>query len=77
MTAQEELDRLRQKIADGTMSPDEPLFVLRAQDSLAPSIVLMWASSAKMAGAPKEKVEEAVGLSHRMAEWTGSKKIPD
>jgi len=56
---------------------DEPLFVLRANDELAPSIVLEWAINyhkAKVAAgewtpARQAKYDEAVRLSVAMRKW--------
>jgi len=58
---------------------DEPLFVLRSTDSLAPEIVREWAYRAKAAGTPDEKVEEARRAADAMEDWqiTNSKKVPD
>ncbi len=56
--------------------PDEPLFVLRAQDALAPNIVRSWASLAEQQGTPPEKVREARELADQMEAWHTT-KIPD
>lgn len=60
-------------------APDEPLFTLRAQDSLAPEIVREWAYRALAAGTPPEKVAEARKLADQMEDWqiANSKKVPD
>ncbi len=58
---------------------DEPLFVLRAQDSLAPEVVQLWALNAGMRGVPQVKVEAARACAERMRQWQelhGS-KVPD
>lgn len=59
--------------------PDEPVFVLRAQDMLAPEIVREWAYRAQAAGTPEEKVSEARRCADRMEDWQiqNSKKVPD
>lgn len=49
--------------------PDEPLFVLRANDPLAPRIVEEWATLAEMRGVPAEKVAEALRLRDAMCVW--------
>ncbi len=54
MTAKEEAARLL------TLPPDEPLFVLRAQDLFAPDIVTAWAEVAALRGVPEAKIEEAM-----------------
>lgn len=58
---------------------DEPLFVLRAQDMLAPEIVREWAYRAQVSGTPIEKVEEARRAADAMEDWqiANSKKVPD
>lgn len=59
--------------------PDEPLFVLRAQDSLAPVVVMLWALNAGMHGVPQAKIEKARACAKRMLAWQelhGS-KTPD
>lgn len=59
---------------------DEPLFVLRAQDILAPELVREWAHRAKAKGTPQTKVDEALQLADRMVEWqdaTDHVKVPD
>ncbi len=58
---------------------DEPLFVLRSTDALAPEIVREWAFRAKVAGTPEEKVEEARRTADQMEDWqiANSKKVPD
>ncbi len=58
---------------------DEELFVLRAQDSLAPEVVQLWALNAGMHGVPQHKVEAARTCAERMRSWQklhGS-KMPD
>lgn len=61
-------------------APNEPIFVLRAQDIIAPEIVREWAYRAKKAGAPKEKVDEARALANQMEDWqieNDRRKVPD
>ncbi len=48
---------------------DEPIFVLRAQDGIAPMVVRMWADMAEYLGVSEEKVEEARLLADQMEEW--------
>jgi len=55
---------------------DEPVFVLRAQDRLAPMTVRHWARLAEMKGAPAEKVREARVLAEAMEAWP-NRKYPD
>lgn len=56
---------------------DEPLFILRAQDRLAPHLVRIWAHAAAVCGAPDAKVAGALETADRMEEWGGAKKVPD
>ncbi len=58
---------------------DEPLFVIRAQDSLGPEVVMEWAHRALAAGVPIEKVAEARKVAEEMEEWqtNNTKKVPD
>ena len=76
-----------QRLADGTwkeacldkVKPGEPIFVLRAQDKLAPSIVEEWAHQAETRGAPVDKVNEAYDCARAMRDWARSNgcKYPD
>jgi len=45
---------------------DEPIFVLRAQDKLAPDVIRIWCILAGFAGVPDEKVTEARQLATDM-----------
>jgi hypothetical protein len=58
---------------------DEPLFVLRPTDILAPEIIREWAFRAKKLGSPHEKVEEARRLADQVEDWQieNSRKVPD
>ena len=58
------------------VGPDEPIFVLRAQDELAASLVRLWAGRARAAGAPAEKVDEAYACADAMDAWP-THKVPD
>ena len=75
MKAIEEVARLAAKIADGSMSPNEPIFVLRAQDKLAPGIVQQWAWEARRFCVPDAKIAEAVEWATVMEQWP-TKQIP-
>ena len=57
----------------------EEIFVLRAQDSFAPEAIEMWALTAGMRGAKREKVEAARACAQRMRLWQAEhgSKIPD
>jgi hypothetical protein len=55
---------------------DEPVFVLRAHDVIAPVIVDEWANMAESMGTPREKVTEARVLASIMRSWR-DRKVPD
>lgn len=59
------------------VSDDEPIFVLRAQDLLAPGLVRLWASQlAGLRGPAHPKVMEALNLALEMEAWS-TRKVPD
>jgi ribosomal protein L7Ae-like RNA K-turn-binding protein len=58
------------------VATDEPIFVLRAQDILAPEVVRAWARQAKEHGTPAVKVHEALALADAMERWP-TRKYPD
>lgn len=55
---------------------DEPIFVLRAQDLIAPGRVREWAGTAKASGVRKEKVDEALAVADAMEAWP-KRRMPD
>lgn len=63
----------------GKAAPDEPIFVLRAQDKLAPVLVRMWSMLAEMHGCPVPKTREAFELADEMERWAKKNggKYPD
>lgn len=58
---------------------DEPVFVLRAQDKLAPEIVREWAYRAQCEGAPIAKCDDARRIADAMEQWqiAHRRKVPD
>ena len=54
----------------------EPIFVLRAQDSLAAAVVRFWADEAAKAGANAAKIAEAREVADAMERWP-TRKLPD
>lgn len=54
----------------------EPVFILRAQDKLAPTIVRHWADLAVEVECPADKVAEARTKAQRMEQWP-TRKYPD
>ncbi|QDU03110.1 hypothetical protein V6x_28220 [Gimesia chilikensis] len=77
MKASIELEWLQKKIESGDMSPDEPLFVLRARDIFASKVVREWVelanetcfSVAADAPVPFGKIREAENLANEMDAW--------
>lgn len=55
---------------------DEPIFVLRAQDRLAPLVVELWAELAAKFGVSPEKQQEAFRCADQMRHWP-NRKLPD
>ena len=55
---------------------DEPLFLLRGQDALAPVAVSSWVNAARVAGVPKMKTDQAVCVTVAMCMYE-RKKFPD
>jgi len=75
MEAKQEIERLQKKLADGSLPPDEPLFVLRSQDMFADKFVDLWANQAQCAGSPEGMVAEARQLAAKMRGWS-PRRIP-
>ena len=61
------------------MAEQEPVFVLRAQDQLAPIVIKIWALLAESLGTPQEKASEARSVAEDMEIWqlNNIRKIPD
>lgn len=61
------------------VAPDEPIFVLRAQDQLAPLVLGYWIEMAKADGTPQEKLDEAEKCQDAMILWgrEHGTKVPD
>lgn len=57
----------------------EPVFILRAQDRLFPTLVQSWCDLASALGAPDEKIDEARRLAELGRDWqaTNGCKVPD
>jgi hypothetical protein len=66
----------RNSIALSKARDDEPIFVLRGQDRLAPDVVRQWADRAEQAGCDTEKVREAREVAAAMEAWP-QRKLPD
>lgn len=63
----------------GLIGEDEPVFLLRAQDELAPNVVRRWAQSLERAGGDPRTVARAMRWALEMEEWQdrNRSKIPD
>ena len=58
---------------------DEPVFVLRATDMMAPAAIRAWAAYAAAAGTPAAKVKRATDTAAEMEAWQQKhgKKVAD
>lgn len=64
----------------GKAADDEPVFVLRAKDLIAPMVVDKWAGVAKVWGTPNAKTEDAKAVARAMRDWQSihpETKTPD
>ncbi len=61
------------------MAEQEPVFVLSAQDQLAPVVIKIWALLEESLGTSQEKVNEARLVAEDMEVWqlNNTRKIPD
>jgi len=48
---------------------DEPIFVLRAQDTVSPIAIRAWADAAEAVGSPPEKVRQARQWADEFERW--------
>ena len=57
----------------------EPVFILRAQDKLAPAVVKAWVALARIIGTKERKLSEAANLAVEMERWqqVHCPKVPD
>lgn len=54
---------------DGKIPKDEPVFLLRARDSLAPKMLLTWALELRLSGGDPDMALEAENHAQDMIEW--------
>lgn len=60
------------------LAPEEPYFVLRANDRFAPALVALWANLAQTHGCGEAKITEAFECARAMQKWPERlKKFPD
>jgi hypothetical protein len=71
MTAKEGIKYLLEKC-----DMEEPVFILRGRDTLAPLAVLRWSELAEQKGVSEEKVCSAIAVSHEMRKWPAN-RLPD
>jgi hypothetical protein len=69
MKAADELRLLQEKLSDGSLPPEEPVFVLRGRDTIAAKVVRIWAVLARTDGSPPRKIAEAEALAKEMDAW--------
>jgi hypothetical protein len=69
-------DALEGKGCLGKAQPDEPVFVLRANDPLAADVVLYWAARATATRVFHEsaKVDEAAIIARAMSDWRNARE---
>jgi hypothetical protein len=72
----QEIERLRTQLQERRLDPEEPLFVLRAQDILSATTVEQWAEMLEdLEGEGCPKVGEARRLAASMRRWP-KRKVP-
>ncbi len=64
---------------EGKIPMDEPVFLIRGQDAVAPEAVEAWANLAELAGADANIIEAAMRQAREMRRWGKEvfDKIPD
>lgn len=73
-TASDLVEHARDGVGD--LDPEEPIFILRAQDKLAWPLVMLWASLAEQHGAMPDKIRKAMQVADKMQTWRPH-KFPD
>ncbi len=63
----------------GLIPDDEPVFLLRGQDKVAPAVVEMWAETVSKIGGSQKIVTAAFRQASRMRAWQllHGRKVPD
>jgi hypothetical protein len=51
------------------LAPDEPYFVLRAKDPLAPALIELWAEQRRVQYGDYPKLDEAIACAEQMRAW--------
>jgi len=75
--ARKDYDRIQDP--EHKIPEDEPVFLLRAQDTVAPQVVEIWALAAQKAGADDGIVQHAYEHAQLMRKWQEEHgcKVPD
>ena len=75
--ARKDYDRIQDP--EGKIPEGEPVFLLRAQDAVAPQVVEIWAIAAHNAGADGDIVQHAYEHAQVMRKWQAEygSKVPD
>jgi len=75
--ARKDYDRFQDP--EGKIPEDEPVFLLRAQDAVAPGVVEAWALAAHSVGADENIVQHAYEHAQLMRKWQAEhgSKVPD
>ena len=77
--ARTDYDAIQDTTGQLGFGPEEPVFILRAKDKVAPAAVDAWAEAAQLAGADPGLLEKVRAWADRMRAWQkehGS-KTPD
>lgn len=69
------LRRLRESIGGRAIPADEPVFLLRGQDMVAPAVVDLWADRAALVGASDEIVSSARTCAAVMRQWQLDRRV--
>ncbi len=77
--ARKDYDRIQDP--ENKIPEDEPVFLLRAQDKVAPMVVEIWSLAAELSGASEDIVEAAFEHADLMRVWQSKNptkvKVPD
>ena len=75
--AREDYNRIQDP--EGLIPEDEPVFLLRGQDELAPGILIRWAEELLSRGGDPEMAQMVADHANEMITWqeTHHRKLPD
>lgn len=69
------LDYMRFQDPENKIPKDEPVFLLRGQDILAPELLLLWAAKLRLKGGNPRMAEKVEDHAQKMIEWQKTKKV--